>query len=306
MENNQTIPQAQEQKRSFSQWYQKYYKHMLILPVILLIFSFIYLGSFTAKNGDIIYKDISLTGGTTITVFDKTANIDEIKQSLIAQFPDISLRTVTDIRTGEQKAFFVESQSKVNELKSALELKLGYELTSENSSVEFSGESLSTGFYKQLRTALLLAFVLMAIVVFIIFRTPIPSGAVILSAFADIIMTLAVIDLLGFHLSTAGIIALLMLIGYSVDTDILLTSRLLKSSDGSLNQRLFGAFKTGMTMTLTSIASIAVGLFIIYNLSEVLKQMFTIILIGLGFDIFNTWITNASILKWYMEAKHKQ
>ena len=146
----------------------------------------------------------------------------------------------------------------------------------------------------------------MALVVFIIFRTLIPSGAVILSAFADIIMTLAVIDFFGFQLSTAGIIALLMLIGYSVDTDILLTFRLLKSSEGTLDQRLVGAFKTGMTMTLTSIVAIAAGLFIIYNISEVLRQMFMIILIGLGFDVFNTWITNASILKWYMEVKHKQ
>ncbi len=302
---NQTQNQ-QESRNYFGNWYQKHYKHLLILPAILLIISMIYLAQFTAKNGDIIYKDISLTGGTTITVFDKTTDIDELKQFLITQFPDLSIRRIDDIRTGEQKAFLLESKSGAETLRQALESKLGYELTNDNSSIEFSGESLSTGFYKQLRTALIIAFILMAIVVFIIFKTAIPSGAVILSAFADIVMTLAVINFLGFQLSTAGIIALLMLIGYSVDTDILLTARLLKSTEGTLSQRLHGAFKTGMTMTLTAIAAIAVGLFIISPISEVLKQMFTIILIGLVFDIFNTWVTNASILKWYMEVKHKQ
>lgn len=303
---NQNDQVMQEQKRSFSSWYQKHYKHLLILPAIIFILSIIYLAQFTAKNGDIIYKDISLTGGTTITVFDKSVNVENIMQNLITQFPDLSIRKITDIQTGEQKAFLIESKAEADSLKSALESKLGYELTGENSSIEFSGESLSTGFYKQLRTALLIAFVMMAIVVFIIFRTVIPGGAVILSAFADIIMTLTVINFFGFQLSTAGIIALLMLIGYSVDTDILLTSRLLKSSEGTVNERIWGAFKTGMTMTLTAIAAVAAALIVIYSISDVLSQMFTIILIGLGFDIFNTWITNASILKWYMEAKRKQ
>ncbi len=305
-QNNKHQQPPQESRTSFGNWYQKYYKHLLILPAIILLLSIIYLVQFTAKNGDIIYKDISLTGGTTITVFDKTTNIEELKQSLINQFPDLSIRRIDDIRTGNQKAFLLESKSGVDIIKQALESELKYKLTSENSSIEFSGESLSTGFYKQLRTALIIAFILMAIVVFIIFKTAIPSGAVILSAFADIIMTLAVINFLGFQLSTAGIIALLMLIGYSVDTDILLTARLLKSTEGTLSQRLKGAFNTGMTMTLTAIAAIAVGLFIISPISDVLKQMFTIILIGLVFDIFNTWVTNASILKWYMEVKHNQ
>ncbi len=295
----------QLQINKFEIFYQKYYKHILILPAILLLISIIYLAQFTSKNGDLIYKDVSLTGGTTITVFDTQAEIEIIKQKLISQFPDINLRVITDINTGEQKAFYIESKEEVEILKSALEKELDYSLTNENSSIEFSGQSLSEGFYKQLRLAVILAFVLMAIVVFVIFRTPIPSGAVIFSAFADIIMTIAVIDILGFRLSTSGIIALLMLIGYSVDTDILLTSRLLKSSEtGSVNKKLFGAFKTGMTMTLAAIVAIGSALIIVQGLSDVLSQMFIIILIGLGFDIINTWLTNASILKWYMEVKN--
>src|SRR3989344_9588196 len=146
MENNQNNPQ-QEHKKYFGQWYQKHYKHLLILPAIIILLSIVYLAQFTAKNGDIIYKDISLTGGTTITVLDKIASIENIKQNLITQFPDLSIRKIDDIKTGEQKAFLVESRAEAETLKSALESELGYELTGENSSTEFSGESLSTGFY---------------------------------------------------------------------------------------------------------------------------------------------------------------
>tara|TARA_Y100000031_G_C7931710_1_gene253012 strand:- start:102 stop:425 length:324 start_codon:yes stop_codon:yes gene_type:complete len=104
--------------------------------------------------------------------------------------------------------------------------------------------------------------------------------------------------------SSAGITAVLMLIGYSVDSDIMLTTRLLKRQ-GELNKNLSSAFKTGMTMTLTSIIALSVALFITQSFSIVLSQIFTILLIGLGFDILNTWTTNASILKWYMETRHK-
>jgi preprotein translocase subunit SecF len=94
-----------------------------------------------------------------------------------------------------------------------------------------------------------------------------------------------------------------MLIGYSVDTDILLTTRLLKRHEGSVNDRLYDAFKTGTTMTLTSIAAVAVALIIIFNFSDTLRQIFTILLIGLGFDLVNTWFANAGILKWYIERR---
>ena len=290
----------EESKRN---WHDKIYKKLLILPILALAFSIIYLGYFISLNGDIIYKDVSLTGETTITVFDDSVDIKILGENLKKDFPDIMIRGISNIRTGKQQAFFIETASTPEEIKPALEKYLGYSLNVDNSSIEFTGSSISSGFYKQLRTAILLAFLFMAIVVFIIFRTPIPSLAVIISAFADIIMTITVVDLFGISISTGGIVAILMLIGYSVDTDVLLTTRVIRKKGESLNKRIYDAFKTGMTMTLTSIAAVLVALIIIYTFSDVLRQIFTILLIGLGFDIFNTWITNASILKWYAEVK---
>ncbi len=287
-------------------WYDKSYLWLLLVPAAFLIFSIVYLGIFQANNGDIIYKDVSLTGGTTITVQDTNVDTDALELELKKSFPDLSLRELSDFRTGNQVGFFVESKATPEEIRPVLEQQLGYKLTQENSSTEFSGSALSQGFYQQLRFAIILAFVFMAIVVFFIFRSFVPSLAVILSALADILMTVVVVNLLGMELSIAGIIAFLMLIGYSVDTDILLTTRVLKDKEGSVNQRMWGAFKTGMTMTLTSIVAVGVALIIIYNYSETLRQIFTILLIGLGFDMFNTWFTNASILKWHAEKGERR
>ena len=136
-------------------------------------------------------------------------------------------------------------------------------------------------------------------------KNSVPAFAVMLSAFADIVMTLALVDLIGMKISTAGIVAFLMLIGYSVDSDIMLTSRLLRKKE-SVNGAIKGAFKTGSTMTFTSIIAIGVALIVVYPFASVLNQIFIILLFGLSFDLLNTWIANASILKWYVESSSKE
>jgi preprotein translocase subunit SecF len=282
--------------------YDRYYKLLLVIPLVILIFSLVYMYSFYSKNDDFILKDISLTGGTSVTLYG-SFDSNKINQDLSNELGDIKTRDIYDLVTKEKRALIINTQSDADLTRSVLENYLGYELTQKNSSFEFTGSSLSEGFYKQLLTAILFAFFFMAIVVFIIFRTFVPSLAVIFSAFSDILMTLTLVNILGIEVSSAGIIAFLMLIGYSVDTDILLTSRVLKRTEGTLNHRIFGAFKTGITMTLTSIISILFAFLVIKSFSVTLSQIFTILLIGLGFDILNTWTTNASILKFYMERK---
>lgn len=298
--------EQQKQKIKLSQKFEKFhdknYKLLLLIPLTILIFSFIYLGVFYSQNQDFIHKDISLTGGTSVTINEKI-NVVELKEALSNKLESINTREIYDIVTREQIATIIETKTDEKQTKQILEEYLDYELNGENSSFEFTGSTLGESFYQQLLIAILFAFVFMAIVVFIIFRTFVPSIAVIISAFADILMTLIVVNLLGIQMSSAGIIAFLMLIGYSVDTDILLTTRILKRNQGSVNERIFQAFKTGTTMTLTSLLAIIFALIIVSSFSNVLSQIFTILAIGLGFDLLNTWVTNVSILKWYVKKK---
>ena len=240
-------------------WHDKHYKLLLLIPLILMVISIIYMVGFYAQTGTFIRKDISLKGGTSITIYD-SIDLEKLEQDLLDKLEEINLRKISDVVTQEQKAVIIETTSDGELTKQVLEEYLGYELTDENSSFEFTGSTLSKSFFNQLLIAIIVAFIFMAIVVFILFRSLVPSTAVIISAFADILMTLALINLLGIKLSSAGIVALLMLIGYSVDTDILLTNRLLKRHEGSINSRLLGAFKTGMTMTFTSLLAFVFAL----------------------------------------------
>lgn len=125
----------------------------------------------------------------------------------------------------------------------------------------------------------------------------VPSGAVILAAASTVLFTLAVINLLGMRLQTAGVAAFLMIIGYSVDTDILLSTRVLKTQEGSIIGRIEGAFKTGMTMQVTTTIVTLVGFLV--ATSAVIEQIMLILFIGMIGDILFTWTLNAGILYWY-------
>lgn len=285
-------------------WHDKYYKILLIMQIILILFSLVYVTVNYQKTGDFFKKDISLTGGTSVTIYDQIPS-KGLEANLSGKLANLNTKEIYDFGTNEQKGIIVETTSSWNESKPLLESYIGYPLIEgQNVDVQFTGSILSESFYSQLMIAILVAFIFMALVVFIIFRNFLPSTYVILSAFADLLMTLVVVDIAGIKMSTAGIVAFLMLIGYSVDTDILLTTRVMKRHEGRLNERMFGAFKTGITMTLTSFFAILFALLIVKSFSVVLSQIFLILVIGLFFDLLNTWITNASLLKWYMEHKY--
>ena len=289
-------------KKKFIEFHDKNYKKLLLIPLVLLLFSFGYLYFFYSENGDFFYKDISLSGGTSVTI-NGEINSENLNNFIFEKLENTNIREISDLMTQKPLAVVVETTSDEKITREVLENFLGYDLNEENSSFEFTGSVLSENFYKQLLIALLIAFALMAIIVFIQFKSFIPSFAVIFSAFADILMTLVLVNILNIKISSAGIVALVMLIGYSVDTDILLTNKVLKRDGYSLNRKIFDSFKTGITMTLTSLFAVIIADLIVGQFSSVLHQIFLIMSFGLTFDILNTWLTNVSIIKWYVKSK---
>jgi preprotein translocase subunit SecF len=146
----------------------------------------------------------------------------------------------------------------------------------------------------------------MAVVVLIAFRSVVPAGAVVLAAFADIAITAGVMQIIGIPLSLGTTAALLMLIGYSVDSDILLTTRLLKRK-GKLEEKLAGAFRTGIIMTTTTLAAIA-AMWVVATAGQIqiISEIASVLLIGLFVDLMNTWMLNAGILKEYILRGNKR
>ncbi len=290
---------------SWKKIYEKKYKTLLIIPFALLILALLQLGVQQVTTGDFINKGVTLKGGSTVTLPYNNFDIDLVEQSLMKKFPsyEISLRTLTGGGTISSISVDsnVQEESKIGSI--VKELTILTNTKPGQMSVEIMGASLGESFFKQTFIALLVAFALMGCVVFFYFRSIAPSLAVMLAALSDIIVTLSIFNLTGMKLSSAGIAAFLMLIGYSVDTDILLSTRVLKRREGTVMERIFGAMTTGLTMTFTTLIALLVALFMVQ--SEVVKQIMLILFIGLLVDLVMTWIQNVGILRWYLEKKGK-
>jgi len=286
--------------------YIHHYKRLLLVPLILLIISLSILGYHNYKTGSFINKDVSLQGGISVTVStEKIFNIDGIKNSLEKDFPnsDVSIREIGEFGTNKKVGVTIDiSNVKATEVKDKLSKLLEIDFTDQNYSVEEVGPALGASFFEEMVFAVIFSILFMGITVFITFRKIIPSIAVISSIVLELVVTLAVLIVIGFKLSPAGIAALLMVMGYSIDTDILLTTRVLKRDTGTLFERIKGATKTGVTMTSTTIV---VSILMLFTPSVVLRQIFTIILIALIVDLISTWVMNSALLIWYIDRKQK-
>ena len=291
--------------------YDKKYKLLLIIPFIMLFLALAQIGYQTYKTGEFIKKDVSLKGGVTVTVpYNQEIDISQIERQISLQFPknDVTARTLRS--AGAVAGIIVEADidgndnTQVQRLLDATGAALKTDLSKVDYGIEIIGSSLGASFFRESLIALAIAFLFMGLVVFIYFRTFIPSVAVILAAFSDMVVALAVINLMDVKIGTAGIAAFLMLIGYSVDTDILLTVRVLKRKEGRVMDRIVSSIKTGMTETITAIVAVTVAMLV--TQSEVIRQIMLILLIGLIADIFNTWIQNVGLLRIYIEKKAKK
>ncbi len=196
-----------------------------------------------------------------------------------------------------------------DELRRALELYLEIEpdivLQEKNFRVESIGKTLGHTFWGQGLFAVFLAYVFVIGVIFVFFRDFIPSVAIILAATFDAIFALGGMSIFNFLLEPATLVSLLMLIGYSVDSDILLTTRVLRTSKGTVNERIDSAMKTGLTMTGTTMGAMLIIVLVTNTIIKIpaLPDIALVLLMGLVADLINTWFLNAGILKWYAEEK---
>jgi len=284
--------------------YETKYKAVLLVTLLLIPAAFGILLYSKATTGEYFQKGVSLKGGDTYTIpVDQYVPVESLQDRLSSRLPnaDLTVRGISEF--GRLTGITIEvADATEEEVISSLRAE-GIRIEDGSYSKESIGASLGASFFQQLTIAIIFAFLFMAIVVFITFRSLLPSMFVILAVFSTILQALAVTSLIGIKLSTAGIAAFLMLIGYSVDTDILLTTRVLRRKEGAVMDRVYSALKTGITMTLTALVTVTLAYFL--TDSEVIKQIMLILTIGLVFDLINTWVQNVGIIRWYLERKER-
>jgi preprotein translocase subunit SecF len=286
------------------QIYVKDYRKLFMIVVALTLFA---IGSviFTyMQAGDFTRRDVSLKGGISLTITTPYNDIPTLESFLNDKFPKSSINIRT-LNSGNQVIGLIIEASDLSDkdLLDAVQEKTGA-LDKKGYSLEIMGSALGESFFKEMFAALALAFVCMGLVFHFYFRNIYSTAAALLSAFLDIFITLGIMNAIGLRLTAGGIAAYLMLIGYSIDTSILLSTKLLKEKKEHVDDALFGAMKTGLTMSAAGLASTIISFFLTNNL--VLKQIMLILVVGLLADILTTWIGNVTLLRLFLEKKHAQ
>lgn len=170
-------------------------------------------------------------------------------------------------------------------------------------SIQSVSPALSAHFIDNAIRVAVFAAILSTIFVFIFFRTLVPSAAVIIGAVSDVLIAMGAMGLFGIPFTLASFAALLMILGFSLDTDILLTMRMLKRA-GNPREKAFDAMKTGMTMSITAIFAFGILYLVsLYTHISIYSDISAVALAGLFGDLFATWGVNAVILLQHTEGK---
>jgi len=272
-------------------------RQLAAIPLVVLAVALLVISGWYVMTGSPVNQGIDFTGGTEVQVA-----IDGPQAQAEQQIRETFSAEPESIRSVPAQNVYVVTFQSGDGTSSVTASELEQQAEDEGLDVR-SISTVSANFGGDTQTlalgGLAVAFLGMSLLVFGMFRVFVPSIAVVISAFSDIVIPLALMNVLGIELSLGTVAALLMLIGYSVDSDILLNNHILRRS-GDFYESTYRAMRTGVTMTLTSIVAMIVMTITatLFGI-QLLAAIGTVLVFGLAADLMNTYLLNLSLLRWY-------
>jgi preprotein translocase subunit SecF len=256
-------------------------------PLAVLVVALAVIGGWMAVTGSPVSPGIEFTGGSEL-VAESDASQSEVRAAF-----ETEPVNVRQVGTGGDQYLVTFQTEEVPDIREDSDVTIDV----------VQSQRVSATFGSSTQQLALLgvagAFLGMSVLVFALFRTFVPSIAVVISAFSDIVVPVALMNVLGIKLSLGTVAALLMLIGYSVDSDILLNNHVLRRS-GSFWESVDRAMNTGVTMTVTSIAAMSVMTVVSYVFGiQLMTAIGVVLVLGLTTDLMNTYMLNVTLLRWY-------
>ena len=285
----------------FGEWYSRNYRKLLVIPFIVFVLCSLVFVQNKLRWGEFFKKDIDLSGGTIITVYTST-----VSQGVKDKFKsmDIVPREIRSYDSGELLAVILEAgpehdpQDLAGIVNQSFSSEPGF--TGEFD-VRHVGPAMGASFMKSAEIAVALGFIAMGISLALIFRQPIVAMTVILSGFLNVFEAAALMTRFGVRLAPHTIGALLMLMGWSVDSEVLFDTKILKEGGGDPKKRAIQAMKTAMTMSAAIFASLSALYYV--STSSLVSDIALVLLLGAVFDMINTWFQSLSMVLWYSEER---
>ena len=277
--------------------FTKYYKKVMIIPILLTLFFSFFLINNKIKYGYFVKKDISIEGGYIVRFSPKDYKvIDEILKEIknkcdkcyLDVFSTIDGKKIVEIRLEKSEEIF----KKVIEVLDKYNIK-------EYTYSSISGK-VGKDLLKNLIKILIISVIFVSIAVFYFFRSLLPTLSIVLSTFLTIVDLLGILVLFKISFSIIILGVILMIFGYSVGSDSILGVYLFKRG-GKIEDRIINAFNIVIKQEITS-TIVFLLLFFLSTINEV-KIISLVAIFGFIFDLINTWLLTAQIQRIIIE-KH--
>lgn len=270
----------------------------MIIPLSLLVIAISIILFWIVSTGLPVELGMAFVGGTEVRL--DVSGFDDPQSELDSIFESQQDGISSVPGTNEYIVTFPSETISPEEVES---------IVNENSELSLNEISqisplLGTSAQQTALMGLLISFLLMSTFVFILFKSIAPSLIVILSAVGNISVAVAAMNVVGIPLTMGTVGAILMLIGYSIDSDILMNNYVLNETKVSFNESIHEAMRTGITMSVTSLSAMIMMTIVATIFSiELLAHMGFVLSVGLATDMIITYMMNVGILRYYMRKK---
>ncbi len=285
------------------------HKKLIGIPIILAAF----FGSMLALNwytdGNPVPLGMDFQGGSLISVDNierpESDQLNNLKSSFLEELPpgtEVEIRTSEDGIQIETTEVYLDNQeiADFNEWMRGELTNLGIS-GNPTINVESMGSTITDIYVTQSRNAAIAAMIAMAIILFISLRRYTVVGGILLVIGMDFLGILGAMALFNIQLTRASMAGILLIFGYAVNTNILLSTNIIKRKGGTDRERAGNAMSTGMKMSTTSAAAM-IALNLVTTAPE-LNQISAVIAIGILVDMVNTWLLNSGLIIRHQESE---
>ncbi|MFZ8855980.1 MAG: hypothetical protein ACO2OX_02155, partial [Candidatus Nanopusillus sp.] len=211
------------------------YKKFLLISILLFaIFTGTILFNYF-KYGYIINKSITISGGY-VTLINNNYNLTNTEiQNILNQM------NITDyVLYSTSNIIYIASRDQINGTLLISLLNQYYNISIQPSDISIQQYSSIVGdlIFNQFLFFVILTMILASFVIFIAFRVSNTTLNIISTILFDVIGLLAILSITKYPIGANGFIAMLMILGFAIDNNVVLSTNMIKEKDKPFIERV--------------------------------------------------------------------
>ncbi|MEM0379533.1 MAG: hypothetical protein QXY16_02095 [Nanopusillaceae archaeon] len=267
---------------------EKYYKQIFVISISILIVATTYLLYRFLVFNSIVDFSVEITGGNLI-VFPKLISELEVESIL----RDLGITDYNLYVSGGN--IYIETSAK--DIKEFLNILKEKNISEELITVQEFSSYIGELVLEQLIRLFIISTVLISIFIMLRFRKKQPVFGILLVIFWDFILVLTLINLFGLKLGFIGVVAMLGILGFAIDNNIVLATNVFQEKELSFNDRIKLSLKVGLLMEIF-ILFVLIPLILIVDL-PIVKEFSMVWLFIVISDTYSYLFLNVAMYKYF-------